>query len=140
MKTDALTNPIVRAAIEALQNGNRKTWSALFEPDAELYDDGSPGSLKEFTRDALGHERFTSIDRVENNGLDLTGAFHSDRWGDFLNAYAEGYFRRLLAPRSMPATWALDWRRSSDCGRHYNQVFSRALAGRHAGQYVGRRQ
>jgi hypothetical protein len=26
MKTDALTNPIVRAAIEALQNGNRKTW------------------------------------------------------------------------------------------------------------------
>jgi len=22
----------------------------------------------------LGHERFTSIDRVENNGLDLTGA------------------------------------------------------------------
>jgi hypothetical protein len=70
MKTDALTNPIVRAAIEALQNGNRKTWSALFEPDAELYDDGSPCSLKEFTRDALGHERFTSIDRVENNGLD----------------------------------------------------------------------
>ena len=61
---------------------NRKTWSALFEPDAELYDDGSPRSLKEFTRDALGHERFTSIDRVENNGLDLTGSFHSDRWGD----------------------------------------------------------
>jgi len=25
-------------------------------------------SLKEFTRDALGHERFTSIDRVENTG------------------------------------------------------------------------
>jgi hypothetical protein len=49
MKTDALTDPIVRAAIEALQNGNRKTWSALFEPDAELYDDGSPRSLKEFT-------------------------------------------------------------------------------------------
>ncbi len=42
MKTDALTNPIVRAAIEALQNGNRKTWSALFEPDAELYAN-SPG-------------------------------------------------------------------------------------------------
>src|SRR6202023_1535768 len=92
MKTDALTNPIVRAAIEALQNGN-KTWSALFEPDAELYDDGSPRSLKEFTRDALGHERFTSIDRVENNGLDLTGAFHSDRWGDF-----QTYFRFHLSP------------------------------------------
>ncbi len=29
MKTYALTNLIVRAAIEALQNGDRKTWSAL---------------------------------------------------------------------------------------------------------------
>jgi hypothetical protein len=28
MKTDALTNPTVRAAIEALQNGDRKTWAA----------------------------------------------------------------------------------------------------------------
>src|SRR6266853_1717717 len=92
MKTAALTNPIVKTAIEALQNGNRKTCSALFEPDAELYDDGSPRGLKEFTRDALGHERFTSIDRVENNGLDLTGAFHSDR-GDF-----QTYFRFQLSP------------------------------------------
>src|SRR5580700_2847057 len=66
---------------------------ALFELDAELYDDGSPGSLKEFTRGALGHERFTSIDRVENDGLDLTGAFHSDRWGDF-----QTYFRLQLSP------------------------------------------
>jgi len=77
----------------SLQNGDRKTWSALFEPDVELYDDGSPRSLKEFTRDAFGHERFTSIDRVENNGLDLTGAFHSDRWGDF-----QTYFRFQLSP------------------------------------------
>ena len=93
METDALTNSTVKAAVEALQSGNRKAWSALFEPDAELYDDGSPRSLKEFTRDALGHERFTSIDRVENNGLDLTGAFHSDEWGDFRT-----YFRFQLSP------------------------------------------
>jgi hypothetical protein len=35
MKTDALTNPIVKTAIAALQNGDQKAWSALFEPDAE---------------------------------------------------------------------------------------------------------
>jgi hypothetical protein len=29
MKTDALTNPIIKAAIEALQNGDRKAWVAL---------------------------------------------------------------------------------------------------------------
>jgi hypothetical protein len=35
------------------------------------------------SRVALGHERFTSIERVDNDGLDLVGAFHSDAWGDF---------------------------------------------------------
>jgi hypothetical protein len=90
---NALTNRIVKAAIEALEKGDRNTWSALFEPDAERYDDGSPRSLRELTRNALGHEQFTSIDRVENNGLDLTGAFHSDEWGDFRT-----YFRFQLSP------------------------------------------
>jgi hypothetical protein len=102
MKTDALTNPIVRAAIEALQNGNRKTWSALFEPDAELYDDGSPRSLKEFTRDALGHERFTSIDRVENNGLDLPA--HSTRTDGAIFRHTSGFSSRL---RVRSTDWTL---------------------------------
>jgi hypothetical protein len=98
--TDALHNPTVKAAIEALQKGDRKVWSALFEPDAKLYDDGAARSLEKFTRDALGHERFTSIDRVENNGLDLVGAFHSDRWGAFRTYFkfqlsSSGKIRRL---------------------------------------------
>ena len=93
MLTDVLANATVKAAIEALQSGDRKTWSALFEPDAKLYDDGHPRPLQKFTDDALGHERFTSIERVENHGLDITGAFHSDRWGDFRT-----YFRFQLSP------------------------------------------
>jgi hypothetical protein len=93
LNTNAPTNPTVKAAIEALQSGDQKAWTALFEPGAKLYDDGAPRSLEKFTRDALGHERFTSIDLVENNGLDLIGAFHSDRWGDFRT-----YFRFQLSP------------------------------------------
>jgi hypothetical protein len=93
MDVSVLTNRTVKAAIEALHQGDRTAWLALFEPDAKLYDDGSPRSLEEFTRDALGHERFTSIERVENNGLDLLGEFHSDRWGDFRT-----YFRFQLSP------------------------------------------
>ncbi len=99
-KTDALTNPTVRAAITALENGDRKAWLVLFEPNAKLYDDGRLRDLKKFTRDALGHERFTSIERVENNGLDLVGAFHSDQWGDFRTYFkfqlsASGKIKRL---------------------------------------------
>ncbi len=92
LNTNALTNPTVKAAIDALQTGDRNAWSTLFEPDAKLYDDGAPRSFEKFTQDALGHERFLSIDSVENNGLDLVGAFHSDQWGDFRT-----YFRFHLS-------------------------------------------
>jgi hypothetical protein len=100
MNTDELTNPTVKAAIDALQRGDRHAWSALFEADAELYDDGNPRSLGEFSRDALGHERFTSLDTVSNRGLDIVGHFHSDRWGDFRTYFrfqlsAEGKITRL---------------------------------------------
>ena len=66
MNTDALTNPTVKAAIEAFQSGDRKAWSALFEPDAELYDDGSPRSLKEFTRDVLGQATSGSLQSISS--------------------------------------------------------------------------
>jgi hypothetical protein len=88
-----LTIPTVRAAIEALQNGDRAAWAAQFSADAGLFDDGAPRSLTEFTRDALGHERFTSLDRIEDGGLRLVGHFHSDRWGDFVT-----YFMFTLGP------------------------------------------
>ena len=61
MDRGASTHPTVKAAIDALERGDHAAWSALFEPGAKLFDDGSPRSLETFTRDAVGHERFTSI-------------------------------------------------------------------------------
>ena len=86
-------NPTVKAAIEAFQAGDRNAWAALFEEDAELFDDGSPRSLEKFTRDAIGHEHFTSFDRVSPDGLEVVGKFHSEQWGDFRT-----YFRFHLEP------------------------------------------
>jgi len=91
MLPDTLNNPTVRAAIDALQRGDRKAWSSLFEEGAELFDDGSPRSLGKFTHGALGHERFTSFDRVSADGLEVIGSFHSEQWGDFRT-----YFRFQL--------------------------------------------
>jgi len=93
MRTDSLINPTVKSAIDALQRGDRAAWSALFERDGKLYDDGSPRDLAKFTADALGHERFTSIEGVSRNGLEVIGAFQSDQWGDF-----KTYFRFQLSP------------------------------------------
>jgi hypothetical protein len=95
-----LTNPTVRAAIEALQRGNREAWASQFSADVKLFDDGELRSLAEFTQEALGRERFTSIDRVEGHGLHLIGRFHSDRWGDFITYFifklgSDGKIERL---------------------------------------------
>jgi ketosteroid isomerase-like protein len=92
MDTTQLKNPTVRAAIEALQRGDRAAWSALFAPNAELYDDGAPRSLVEFNAHALGHERFRTIERIGEDGLEVRGEFHTEQWGDF-----RSYFRFQLA-------------------------------------------
>ncbi|WP_131537567.1 nuclear transport factor 2-like protein [Pedobacter nototheniae] len=78
-----LSNLKVKAAINALQKGDIKSWFALCADDAILYDDGNQLQFNNFFKKAIGHERFTSIDKVENNGLDVYGNFHSDQWGDF---------------------------------------------------------
>jgi hypothetical protein len=52
-----------------------------------MVDWGSPRDFAGFSDDAVGHERFTSIDRVDNNGLNVYGSFHSGRWGDFKTCF-----------------------------------------------------
>jgi hypothetical protein len=83
LRTEALTNSTVRAAIDALQAGDTDASAALFEKDAALFDDGEVRSLERFARDALGHEHFTSIEQVGHGGLEVVGQFHSGQWGDF---------------------------------------------------------
>ncbi len=88
MNTDKLSHPVVKKAINALQAADKETWFSLFTSDATLYDDGNKMNFRSFFEKAFGHERFTSIDKVEDNGLAVYGRFHSDQWGDF-----KTYFR-----------------------------------------------
>jgi hypothetical protein len=81
--TDQINNQTVKKAVDALQNADEKEWFSLFSDNAELYDDGRKKNFRNFFTKAIGHERFTSIDKVENNSLAIYGKFHSDLWGDF---------------------------------------------------------
>lgn len=83
MDTSKLTNPTVRKAYDALQAGDKAAWKAQFADTVTFTDDGKPRNFDKFSADAIGDERFTSLDRVENDGTDLYGDFHSDKWGDF---------------------------------------------------------
>jgi hypothetical protein len=76
-------HPVVQAALDALYTGDKNTWRSLFASGAQLFDDDAPRDLATFTEEALGHEQFTKIHRVANEGLDVYGDFHSDKWGDF---------------------------------------------------------
>jgi hypothetical protein len=83
MTYDSITNPIAKAAIEVWQKGDAALWQSFFTTEAKLFDDGNVRNLKKFSTEAIGHERFLSIDKVEDNGLSIYGHFHSDTWGDF---------------------------------------------------------
>ena len=91
MDTNKITNTIAKSAIEAWQDGNSKLWLSFFTDDAELFDDGNIRNFKKFTTEAIGHEHFTSIDKIEDNGTSVYGEFHSDTWGDF-----KTYFKFLI--------------------------------------------
>jgi hypothetical protein len=96
---EKITRPDVRAAIQAWQDGDVRKWIAHFSVDPKLYDDGSLRNFQSFSAD-MGRERFTSIDRVDNDGLDVYGHFHSETWGDFKTYFkfhvgSDGKFNRL---------------------------------------------
>jgi hypothetical protein len=88
MNINIIENNTVRQALEAWQAGDSRLWLSFFADDAKLYDDGSLRDFYSFSTETIGHERFFSIDKVEDNGTNVYGQFHSDLWGDF-----KTYFR-----------------------------------------------
>ena len=100
MDTSILINKTVKKVFNAWQQGDSKTFLSYFIADAKLYDDGKPRDFQKFVKDACGKEKFTSIDKVENNGQDITGSFHTESWGDFKTFFkfhmnTEGKINRL---------------------------------------------
>ncbi|WBV57995.1 nuclear transport factor 2 family protein [Chryseobacterium daecheongense] len=93
-------NETVKKAFDAWQKGDAETFTSFFTADAKLYDDGNPRDFKKFVKDACGHEKFTSIDTIENEGKTIYGRFHTESWGDFrtffkFNINSDGKFDKL---------------------------------------------
>lgn len=100
MEYEKISIQKVKSAIQAWQNGDPVLWFSFFTTDAKLFDDGHPRDFKKFSSEAIGHERFVSIDKVENDGMSVYGHFHSDTWGDFKTYFkfhlnASGKFCKL---------------------------------------------
>lgn len=76
-----LTNPLVRAVIVALRDGDRKGFFAAFAPSAKLTDDGHLEPFKDWADRELfrGHGRL-EVEREGQAGIELFGRFHSNQW------------------------------------------------------------
>jgi hypothetical protein len=84
MNLNNITNETVKKAIEALQDNDKTLWYSYFTKDAILTDDGNQLDLKSFFDNAFNHhEKFLSIDKVENDGKNLEGNFFAGQWGTF---------------------------------------------------------
>lgn len=101
MDTNKLRNQTVKKAIEALQENDKKTWYSYFTKDAIFTDDGNKLNLKSFFDNAFSHkEKFLSIDKVENEGKNISGNFFAGQWGTFKTFFnfhinEEGKIERL---------------------------------------------
>ncbi|MBS1763995.1 MAG: hypothetical protein JSS90_03385 [Bacteroidetes bacterium] len=101
MDLSKLTNPNVKQAIEALQSNDLKSWYSYFTADAVFTDDGNTMNFKSFFDNAFNHkEKFLTIDKVENQGKEITGNFYAGQWGTFkvffkFQLNAEGKIKRL---------------------------------------------
>jgi hypothetical protein len=84
--TAQLMNPLVQAAIEALNAHNRQGWFDLFANDVTLTDDGNERDFNQWSdSEFFGKDKtyLKSIDHEEDDGLTIYGRLHSDRWGEF---------------------------------------------------------
>ena len=98
MDTQQITHPTAKAAFESWQNNDSKAWLALFTAKPALFDDGKPRDFHQFS-EQIGKEKFTSIDRVENDGTGIIGDFETP-WGKFKTYFrftigADGKISRL---------------------------------------------
>jgi hypothetical protein len=81
MRTEELTNTVVRAVVTAMHNGDRKAFFALFAPSAKLTDDGNPEPLAEWVdREIFRAHGLLYVEWEDCDGLELNGRFESDQW------------------------------------------------------------
>lgn len=86
MEIKELHNPIVRAALTAVNNNDRATWLSLFSPNAHVTDDGNPRHYVEWADTELfgkGNGRITNVEHEDASGLTIHTMFHSNVWGQF---------------------------------------------------------
>ncbi|MEV6975690.1 nuclear transport factor 2 family protein [Kitasatospora sp. NPDC093806] len=83
-----LSDPTVRAAVTAINAGDRQAFLSLLTPDATMSDDGSDRDLLQW----IDKEIFTAnghmeVQKESDGGLALVADFRNDTWGEMRTAW-----------------------------------------------------
>ena len=82
----AISDPVVRSAVEALNARDGRRWFGLFSERPKFSDDGIPREFAKWCEEELfgsATAYIVSVDKVERGGLTFYARYHSDKWGDF---------------------------------------------------------
>jgi hypothetical protein len=99
MESQELRNPVVRAVVVAIRDGDRKAFLAAFAPSAVLTDDGVPQPLAEWADKVIFRRHgLLTVEYESSDGRDLLASFKSD-WGETFTSWSftvvRGRVRRL---------------------------------------------
>jgi hypothetical protein len=78
----AVTNPVVRAFIDAINNGDRDAFFAILGPDATMSDDGTERDLAQWAdREIFSSHGHLEVESAADGGRSLIARYRNDAWG-----------------------------------------------------------
>lgn len=83
-----LSDPTVRAFVNAVNAHDRDAFMALLAPDATMADDGSDRNLAEWTdREIFSSHGHMEVQRESAGGRALVANYRNDTWGEMRTAW-----------------------------------------------------
>jgi hypothetical protein len=79
---DLPTDPVVRAFVAAINDGDRAAFDALLASGATMSDDGSERDLADWTeREIFGADGRMTVESEQDGGRALIASFTNSTWG-----------------------------------------------------------
>ncbi|WP_285663718.1 nuclear transport factor 2 family protein [Actinorhabdospora filicis] len=80
---DELTDPAVRAFVQAVNAGDRAAFRDALTTDATMSDDGTDRNLSAWAdREIFGANGHMTVDEQSGDGLALQARYRNDAWGE----------------------------------------------------------
>ncbi|GAA3495872.1 hypothetical protein GCM10019016_029730 [Streptomyces prasinosporus] len=83
IQTTRLSDPAVRAFVDAVNHHDRERFMALLAPGATMADDGSERDLADWVdREIFSSNGHLDVDRESDGGRSLLARHRNDTWGE----------------------------------------------------------